>query len=144
MSVIKRSSVFAALFVGLFVSSARAEGILTVTVPFPFVVDHRELPAGQYEIRNVEDVGSVIGIVQMGNGAAALAFTIPMEGHDPEGNQPVLVFVRHENQYQLSQIWRSGTEGRGLQGVGAASQVGRAESQSGQSVIAYVLKADWK
>ena len=51
MSVITKSSVLAAVFLGTFVASARAEEIITVKIPFAFVVDHKEFPAGQYDIR---------------------------------------------------------------------------------------------
>jgi hypothetical protein len=111
MSAIKKSSMFAAVFLGLFVSSAGAQGVMTVTVPFPFVVDHREFPAGRYEIRNVENAGTVLSIEGINNRSGAFVFTMAAGGGDPAGNEPSLVFTHEENQYQLSEIWESPTVG---------------------------------
>ena len=62
MGAIRKSSVLTAVLLGMFVGSARAEGIVTVKVPFPFIVGHAEFPAGQYDIRKSEDIGSVVSI----------------------------------------------------------------------------------
>ena len=145
MTLIKKSSVFAAVFLGMFVSSARAQETITVKVPFPFVVDHETFAAGQYAIRNVGDVGAVIAIEGMNNSTGAFALTMAAGGEDPAGDQPSLVFTRHENQYRLSQIWESRTDGRELPGLSGAGRIGRSEPQPGPSeVLAYVLKAYWK
>jgi hypothetical protein len=145
MSAIKRSSVFAAVFLGMFVSSARAQGTITVKVPFPFVVNHEEFPAGQYDIRTVGSVGTVISIEGMNNRSFAFALTVPTVGRDPEGDQPVLVFKRYENGYRLSQIWESSAEGRELPGPSAAPETARVETQTEPSEgQAQVVEATWK
>jgi hypothetical protein len=41
---------------------AHAEGIMTVKVPFPFIVGHQEFPAGQYDVRTPEDAQEVVSI----------------------------------------------------------------------------------
>jgi hypothetical protein len=41
--------------------------------------------------------------------------TVPTGGHDPIGDQPALLFVRYENEYRLSQVWPSSTEGLAVQ-----------------------------
>ena len=145
MSVIKKSSMVAVVLLGLFTSSARAQGIITVTVPFPFVADHREFPAGRYDIRLVEDAGAVLSIEGVNNKSSAFVLTMAAGGRDPDGDQPSLVFMRHENQYQLSQIWDSRTVGRELPSFLDAHRVAGVETQRGSSqVVAYVLKASWK
>jgi hypothetical protein len=144
MSAIRKSFGLIAMFLGLFVSSARAEGLVTVKVPFSFIVGHTEFPAGQYDIRSVEDIGAVMSIEGEGTNqrSHAFVFTMPAVGGDPAGNEPALVFVRHENTYKLTEIWESGTEGRALEGLSAADRTARAETQ-GESSIArvYVLAA---
>ena len=130
MSAIKKSSVFAAVFLGMFVSSAHAQGTITVKVPFPFVVNHEEFPAGQYDIRTVGNAGAVISIEGMNNRLFAFAFTMPAYGGDPEGDQPALVFKRYENEYRLSQIWESNTEGREIPGPSAAQETAHVETQT--------------
>ena len=133
MIAIKKSSVFAAVFLGMFVSSARAQGIITVKVPFRFVVNHEEFPAGQYDIRTVGSAGAVISIEGMNNRSFAFALTMPAYGDDPEGDQPALVFKRYENEYRLSQIWESSTEGREI-----PRAVGRPRDRAGGDANAAV------
>jgi hypothetical protein len=133
MSVITKSSVLAAVFIGTFVVSARAEGPITVKIPFPFVVDHKEFPAGHYDIRSDELSGGVIWIEGMDNKSVAVAFTTHVEGRDPAGADPALVFTRSENTYQLSQIWESRSDGRELTGISGPRHGGRSKTQSAVS-----------
>ena len=114
MNVIRKSSVFAAVFLGLFVTSARAQEIITVRIPFSFVVGHEEFPAGQYDIRSAMAGMPAIAIHGMDNASAAFAMTSRADGNDPAGDQPALVFTRYENEYRLSQIWESATDGLDL------------------------------
>ena len=133
MNVITKSSVLAAVFLGTFVASARAEDLITVKIPFPFVVDHKEYPAGRYDIRSDEDSGGVIWIEGMDNKSVAVALTVHADGRDPAGTEPALVFTRSENTYQLSQIWESRSNGRELEGLSGARHVGRSKAQSAAS-----------
>jgi hypothetical protein len=145
MRIIKTSSMFAVVFLGLFVSSARAQGVITATVPFPFVADHREFPAGRYEIRNLENAGTVLAIEGMNNKSGAFVFTMAAGGGDPAGNEPSLVFTHTENRYELSQIWESPTVGHELTASSHPHKVARLEAQPGSSQeLAYVLEASWK
>ena len=145
MSAIKKSLLLTAAFLGLFVGRARAEGIVTVKVPFAFFVDHREFPAGQYDVRTVEDIGSVLSIEGVRNRASTFVLTIPAVGGDPAGNQPALVFIRHENTYRLSEIWESNRMGRELPGVESGEKVARVDPQAGPSdTRQYVVAANWK
>ena len=129
MSVIRKSWVFAVVLVGMFAGSARAQDIITVKVPFPFVVGREAFPAGRYEIRNAEESGSVIEIVGMDHKSAGFALTAAAGGSDPSGDQPVLVFTKYEKDYKLSQIWRSSSEGRELPRLKGESRTARAETQ---------------
>jgi hypothetical protein len=145
MSAIKKSSMFVVVFLGLFVSPARAQGIITVTVPFPFVAGHREFPAGRYEIRGVENAETVLLIEGMNNRSEAFVFTMAAAGGDPAGNEPSLVFTHEENQYQLSQIWESPTVGHELTLSSHPHKIARAAAQSGPSQeLPSVLEASWK
>jgi hypothetical protein len=131
MSVITTSSVLVAVFLGTFVAPARAEEIVTVRIPFPFVVDHKEFPAGRYDIRTADDSGEAIWIEGMNNRSATVALTIPAEGRDPAGAQPALVFIRSEDEYQLSQIWASGNTGRELTGLSDIRRLRHSETSVG-------------
>lgn len=131
MSVITKSSVLAAVFLGTFVASARAEELIAVKIPFPFVVDHKEFPAGQYDIRSHDESGGAIWIEGMNNKSVAVALTIHLDGRDPARTRPALVFTRVENAYELSEIWDSRSTGRELTGLSGARHVGHSKAQSG-------------
>jgi hypothetical protein len=113
MTAFKRSMVLATAFVGLFAASARAEETLVAKIPFPFVVHGQQFPAGRYDIINNQRLLTIRGL---DNRSAVFALAIPADGRDPQGDQPSLVFTRHENNYQLSQVWESSSEGLALQG----------------------------
>src|SRR4029453_8435216 len=87
MSVISKSSVLAAIFLGTFAASARAEEIITVNIPFAFVVEHHEFSAGRYDIRTSDDSPDVVWIEGMTRRSAAVVFTVPVDGRDPAGAQ---------------------------------------------------------
>ena len=111
MSLIKSSSVLAAVFVGLFAGSARAQEEIDVKVPFPFVVHGREFSAGRYAVSHEHGVIEVLGIDKP---SVIFTLTVPTNGLDPAGSEPALVFIHHENEYLLSQVWQSKTEGQAI------------------------------
>jgi hypothetical protein len=97
----------------MFAGSARAQETLVAKIPFPFVVRGAELPAGQYDIVNVD---GVIRIEGTDIRSAAIALATPAGGQDPKGREPSLVFINSDGRYTLSQIWESDTEGLQLAG----------------------------
>ena len=108
MSVIKKSSVLVAVFLGVFVGLARAQERVAVNVPFPFVVQRDTLAAGRYDL-SID--GGILLIRRHDTGAGVFATTFRAGGTDPAGEQPALVFTRHDNQYELSQVWEDGADG---------------------------------
>ena len=101
--------VMAAACLAVAAGSARAS-TLEVKVPFPFVVQGKTMPAGQYQVTDEDGLIRLRG--EKGTHAVDTVLTIPASGSDPAGKQPVLMFKRHENQYRLTGIWESATEGR--------------------------------
>lgn len=89
--------------------SARAS-TFDVKVPFPFVVHGQTLPAGQYSV--IDNGGLVQVRGEKGNHANTFFLIIPASGHDPAGNTPAVTLRRYENQYRLTGIWESATQGR--------------------------------
>jgi hypothetical protein len=110
--ILTRSAIVAITLLLLTSANARAGDMLTVKVPFPFVVHGQSFPAGNYTIER-EDMASSVLLIRgnRGNTAAAFVATTPARGHDPSGDTPVLQFTRHEDQYRLSTIWESGSDG---------------------------------
>lgn len=83
---------------------------LDVKVPFPFVVQGKAMPAGQYQVTDDEGILRLRG--EKGTHAIDTVLTIPASGVDPAGKQAVLTFQRHENQYRLTAVWESEEQGR--------------------------------
>lgn len=92
----------AAGFLGVFAGPAHAQDVMTVNVPFSFVVHGRTLPAGRYEI---DTNGPVVSLQGLNTEAAVFALATPAGGNDPKGDAPVMVFVPHEKTYRLAQVW---------------------------------------
>jgi len=78
--------------------------IVDVKVPFAFVVQGRTLPAGTYRIET-EDASIVLIRGEGATHAGTFVLTTPASGSDPAGASPALTFSKHENQYQLDDIW---------------------------------------
>jgi hypothetical protein len=99
-------------FLGLFAGRARAQELITVKIPFAFVVGRETFPAGRYDITATDDGERVLAIRGADNRAAGFLMTMPASDPDRAGDQPVLVFEKYEDTYRLAQIWESGDEGR--------------------------------
>jgi hypothetical protein len=114
-AAIAKSLALTAVFLGLCAGSVHAEEMI-VKVPFAFVVRGQTLPAGEYVLQPVDQDPAVM-VIRGGHDNHELAefvLTGPADGRDPAGDKPALTFTRVENQYRLSAIWESGTEGRML------------------------------
>jgi hypothetical protein len=130
MRGIRTSLVFAAVGLGLFAGQARAQEIVAVKIPFSFVVNGKDMPAGQYEIRAVDEEGAVVLLEDANLQSTMIVSTISADGYDPAGDQPALIFTRHENRYRLSQIWESERNGREIPGTSADRKEARANTSS--------------
>ena len=111
-SVLKRATLLAA---GLLVAAggtARA-AVVDVKVPFPFVVKGQQFPSGEYRLQRDQMDSSVVLIRgEKGNTASMFVLTTPAAGRDPIGDKPAVTFKRYENQYRLTNIWESNSQGR--------------------------------
>jgi hypothetical protein len=91
---------------------ASTSSVLEANVPFPFVVNGQNLPAGKYMVQR-DDMSSPVLLIrgEGNNHIATFVSTTPDGGHDPAGSKPALTFKRHENQYRLASVWESGSQG---------------------------------
>jgi hypothetical protein len=115
MGTIMRNAVLTAgaiLLCAAGTARASASTVLEAKVPFPFVVNGQNFPAGTYTVQR-DDMSSSVVLIrgENNNHVAAFAATTPDGGHHPAGSRPALTFARHDNQYQLSSIWESAREG---------------------------------
>ena len=112
-STLTRSVIGALAAVLLTAGVASAADVLEAKVPFPFVVGGRTFPAGQYTIERAGSSSSVFVIRGENGTAAAAAFvaTRPAGNHAP-ADMPALQFKKTENQYKLSAVWESASDGQ--------------------------------
>jgi len=93
--------------------TARASDLLEVNVPFSFLVNNQSFPAGHYIVQEDSTGGrSALLIRGMHTPQSAFILTQAASGQGP--SKPALQFVHRENQYQLSKIWESSTEGQSV------------------------------
>ena len=113
---LKGSVALLALCAGLTGSQAYAQEAIMAKIPFDFEVNGQSFRAGQYKVQMDAMVGTadVVSVSGQDGRSFAFALTTPASGHDPRGNEPILVFTRRENTYELSQVWQSGMSGREL------------------------------
>src|SRR5262245_14748928 len=106
-------SLFGAL-VGVLVTAgtAAAADELVAKIPFPFVVNGKSFPAGEYRVERATDSSSVFLIRgENGNRTSALVGTRPSIERSSRNEMPNLQFKKHENEYQLTTVWESENEG---------------------------------
>lgn len=94
-------------------AQAGMEPVVKANVPFAFVVNGHNMPAGKYRIERDDRSPSLLLIRgdQKSNHAAAFVLSIRDGGRDPSGSTPVLTFKHIENTYQLTSVWDSQDEG---------------------------------
>jgi hypothetical protein len=97
----------------VFTGGTASAAVVVVKVPFPFVVQGRQFPAGEYRLqRDATDSSVVLIRGEKGNTASMFVLTTPASGQDPAGDQPALTFKRYEKQYRLADVWESAGQGR--------------------------------
>lgn len=99
----------------LFASAAAANaGTLEVKVPFAFIVGSQQMPAGVYRIDRDASMPSSVVLIrgQHGNAAQLFVQTTPLNGANPAGGVPALVFVPDEGGTRLTQVWGASAVGQ--------------------------------
>jgi len=112
--IVKTTLLLAGALLALDVAAARAADFqdMTVTVPFPFVVHNKTMPAGKYLLqRDDSDMSLLLIRNESGARVASYVLTNSASGHDPSGDKPCLTFTRRGSQYKLSNVWDSTDEG---------------------------------
>jgi len=121
MSMTKKAALFAAGLVMLAGGTAGAAPV-DVKVPFPFIVQGKTMPAGEYRVVSDSDDPSVWLLEgEKGTHAGTFVLTRVASGYDPAGDEPALTFDKNESQYQLVGIWESKAQGQEVTGTKHAS-----------------------
>jgi hypothetical protein len=113
-SIIRNAVLTAAAILVCAGGTARASTspVLEANIPFSFVVNGQNFPAGKYTVRR-DDMSSSVLLIRGENNSHMATFvaTTPDGGQDPLGSRPALTFKQHENQYRLSGVWQSANQG---------------------------------
>ena len=101
-----RGLVMTSVMAGLVFAAAAAQAAplnrQEVKVPFSFVVNGQELPAGTYSVQ-VDDMNGG-ALLLRGDKASAYLLTAPLSG-EATPSESSLVFAKENGQYHLAQVW---------------------------------------
>jgi hypothetical protein len=131
-----KNQMFALIGLGLLLATASAyaqTGVVKANVPFNFIVNKTQLPAGAYKIQPLGITASAMAI-QSPDGKVVKAF-LPNECTSLQAQKTTkLVFRRYDTQYFLAQIWKAGNDrGQELPASGLETEVAR--DRPAQSVV---------
>ena len=131
-----KNQMFALIGLGLLLATASAyaqTGVVKANVPFNFIVNKAELPAGQYRIQPMGITASAMAI-ESPDGKIVQAF-LPNACASPQVQKTTkLVFHRYGSHYFLAQIWKAGNDrGQELAASGLETEVAR--DYPAQSVV---------
>jgi hypothetical protein len=108
-AIVKSAMVGAALLVAS--GTARASDVVEFNVPFAFHVNNETFPAGRYMVQKNDMAGSSVLLIRgMHTPQSTFVMTHAADGHGP--GEPTLQFEHRENQYRLSTIWESQSDGQ--------------------------------
>jgi hypothetical protein len=105
-----KNQLFALIGLGLLLATASAyaqTGVIKANVPFNFIVDKTDVPAGQYMIQSVGTTGTAVAIESSDRSVVKLVLPNACESSQTQ-EKSKLVFHRYGDQYFLAQIWREG------------------------------------
>jgi hypothetical protein len=102
------------LTVGGGVATAQIDTVsqIEANVPFAFAVGDTKLPAGKYEIKQLDNISPKVLELRSADGHTSVVFDTEdaqTRGDDQTVSKTELVFDKVGDQYFLSQIWVSGS-----------------------------------
>jgi hypothetical protein len=107
-----KNQLFALIGLGLLMATASAyaqTGVVKANVPFNFIVDKTQVPAGQYMIQSVGSSGTAMIIESQDRSLVKLVLPNACESAQVQ-QKSKLVFHRYGDQYFLAQIWTAGND----------------------------------
>src|SRR5678816_749291 len=107
-----KSQLFALIGLGQLLATASAyaqTGVVKANVPFNFIVNKTDLPAGEYMIQPVGSSGSAMAIQGLDNQVVNLVLPHACQAAEAQKTSK-LVFHRYGSQYFLAQIWTEGND----------------------------------
>jgi hypothetical protein len=131
-----KNQMFALIGLGLLLATASAyaqTGVVKATIPFDFIVNKTQLPAGAYKVQALGITASAMAI-ESPDGKVVKAF-LPVACTSPQTPTTTkLLFHRYGAQYFLTQIWKTGNDrGQELPMSGLETEIAR--NHPAQSVV---------
>jgi hypothetical protein len=121
-----KNQLFALIGLVLLLATASAyaqTGLVKANVPFSFIVNKTEMPAGQYTIQSVGSSGTAMSIQSPDDQIVQLVLPHACQSTEAQKTSK-LVFHRYGSQYFLAQIWTAGNDrGQELPKSGRESEV---------------------
>jgi hypothetical protein len=105
-----KNQLFALIGLGLLLATASAyaqTGVVKANVPFNFIVNNTDLPAGAYTLQNLGTVGAAM-MIRSSDSKVVNGFLPNMCESNTVPEVSKLVFHRYGAQYFLTQIWTAG------------------------------------
>jgi len=131
-----KNQLFALIGLGLLLATASAyaqTGVVKANVPFNFIVNKTDLPAGEYMIQPVGSSGSAMAIQSPDNQIVKLVLPHACESAKTQETSK-LVFHRYGTHYFLAEIWKAGNDrGQELPASGLETEIAR--EHPAQSVV---------
>jgi hypothetical protein len=107
-----KNQLFALIGLGLLLATASAyaqTGVVKANIPFSFIVNKTDLPAGEYVIQSIGTLGQSMAIESPDRHVITAFLPQQCESlQTPE--KTTLVFHRYGSQYFLTQIWSAGNQ----------------------------------
>jgi len=134
-----KNQLFALIGLGLLLATASAyaqTGVVKAIVPFNFIVDKTQLPAGEYKVQPLGVTGSAMTIHST-DGKVVKAF-LPNACESSQVQRTTkLVFHRYGAQYFLAEIWKTGNNrGQELPTSGLENEIARDRPAQNVVVVA--------
>jgi hypothetical protein len=111
-----KNQLFALIGLGLLLATASAyaqTGVVKANVPFNFIVDKTEVPAGQYVIQPIGYTGTALALENAKHEVVKMILPNSCQSSDAQAKTK-LIFRRYGTRYFLAQIWTQGTS-RGVE-----------------------------
>lgn len=117
--------------------------LVTADVPFDFIVGNQAMPAGEYRVKPVSEMGNGLAILGEDASHSAIRLTNAIE---PDNNKTHarLVFRRYGERYFLAEVW-NGTDSNGRelarsrQERAIQRELARIESSSETAKLTYTI-----
>ena len=120
-----------AVFTPLYITASAAE--LTCRVPFGFVVNGTELPAGNYSIASQGFGGA---LMLRGYRKSAVVMTVPGDRRADQVGLAKVVFLRTGDRYTLIEVWTTDGVARAIPGARkSAEERARAANLPAEQIV---------